>query len=195
MIVLLALGVACWTSFAWAILRFFRREAPRSAAMTANGVAGAVFGALQFGAIWFETDDQPAESTIGLLLSWAAAAGYLSSLGLFWWTVIHSRNRRQAIAFSEGAPSTLYVDGPYGRIRHPFYAAYMLFWLAGLLAAPDWPQLLAVLVMFSFYALAALGEERAILASPLRDQYAAYAQRAGRFTPRISIARSSNGYP
>jgi protein-S-isoprenylcysteine O-methyltransferase Ste14 len=179
-------------SFAWGIARFFRRSEARSYAMSANGLFGTVFGLLQFAAI-------VGVSPVGVLSlveysglhATLAASGYAFSLGLFWWTVAHSRHRRQALAFSGMLPGNLYTDGPYRRVRHPFYLAYMLFWASGIIAAPAAAQVVAAIVMSGFYIRAAIGEETRILTSDLFEEYRSYRAKTGMFLPIWSLRRQN----
>ena len=77
---------------------------------------------------------------------------------------------------------TLAVTGPYARIRHPQYVAFVLILLGFLL---QWPTLLT-LVMFPIllvmYARLAVTEEREMRATFAGD-YDAYAARTPRFIP------------
>lgn len=81
------------------------------------------------------------------------------------------------------APAAIVTHGPYRRIRHPFYAAFLLALAAVLVHSPH-----AVTAATFAYGLAMLTataarEERRLLASPFGAQYRAYMQRAGRFLP------------
>ena len=77
---------------------------------------------------------------------------------------------------------TLAVTGPYARVRHPQYVAFVLILLGFLL---QWPTLLT-LVMFPIllvmYARLAVTEEREMRATFAGD-YDAYAARTPRFIP------------
>jgi protein-S-isoprenylcysteine O-methyltransferase Ste14 len=82
-------------------------------------------------------------------------------------------------------PDGLVTWGAYRRIRHPFYAAFLLALLGGFLASPQ-PGTFFTLV----YGLLALNytagrEERQLLASPFGAEYEKYLQHTGRFWPRL----------
>jgi protein-S-isoprenylcysteine O-methyltransferase Ste14 len=84
------------------------------------------------------------------------------------------------------APSELVTAGPYARLRHPFYLAYLLMFGAFTACLPG-PGTFAVLA----YAGAALNftaarEERLLMCSSFGHEYRAYAARTGRFLPALS---------
>jgi protein-S-isoprenylcysteine O-methyltransferase Ste14 len=53
------------------------------------------------------------------------------SLGLFVWCVSSTRAKPLTVAYSVDVPVHLNSVGPYRRIRHPFYASYLLAYLGG----------------------------------------------------------------
>ena len=111
---------------------------------------------------------------------------YVVSFTLFWWAVPYARRGRLAIAFATTSPTTLVTDGPYRYVRHPFYAAYMTFWLAGSLATSQLVLFVPVIVMGALYWRAILWEERAFAAGPLAARYAEYARCTGELFPKFS---------
>jgi protein-S-isoprenylcysteine O-methyltransferase Ste14 len=90
------------------------------------------------------------------------------------WNVLYHAQRRHTLA----------TAGPYARIRHPQYVAFVLILLGFLL---QWPTLLT-LVMFPIllimYARLATMEEKE-MAAQFGDAYQAYAKRTPRFFPRF----------
>ncbi len=103
--------------------------------------------------------------------------------GGFWllsnaWNVLYHAQRRQTLA----------VSGPYARIRHPQYVAFVLILLGFLL---QWPTVLTLLmfpVLLIMYGRLAITEE-----AEMRAQFGAefdrYAASTPRFIPRIGRAR------
>ena len=99
--------------------------------------------------------------------------------GGFWllssaWNVLYHAQRRQALA----------AAGPYERIRHPQYVAFVLILLGFLL---QWPTLLTLLmfpVLLVMYGRLAVTEE-----ADMRKQFGAeferYAARTPRFIPKL----------
>lgn len=114
----------------------------------------------------------------------AAFALVAASLTLYEWARRTIRDRRFRIAWSGEVPGALCEEGPYRRIRHPVYAAYILVF-AGLLAAlPSWWTLAIFAGNAALFAHAARHDERAMAANPLASAYATYRARTGMFVPR-----------
>lgn len=90
------------------------------------------------------------------------------------WNVLYHAQRHGGLA----------VTGPYARIRHPQYVAFVLILLGFLL---QWPTLLT-LVMFPIllvmYARLAITEEHAMRAQ-FGDAFERYVERTPRFIPRL----------
>ena len=94
------------------------------------------------------------------------------------WHVLYHAQRKHALA----------TDGPYARIRHPQYVAFVLILLGFLL---QWPTLLTLLmfpVLLVMYGRLALNEE-AEMRMQFGDAFERYAQHTPRFIPRISKAQ------
>jgi protein-S-isoprenylcysteine O-methyltransferase Ste14 len=85
----------------------------------------------------------------------------------------------------DDAPEHLVTSGAYARIRHPFYASFLLVLSAVALAAPGIPSFVALAWGVVALNLTARREERRLLASVLGVRYAAYMARTGRFMPRL----------
>ena len=85
----------------------------------------------------------------------------------------------------DDAPQSIVTYGAYGRIRHPFYASFLLAFLAAFLYAPQAGTLLALLAGFLILDRTAAREERRLAASAFGEEYRAYIARTGRFFPRI----------
>ncbi|HEY2594238.1 MAG TPA: isoprenylcysteine carboxylmethyltransferase family protein [Chloroflexota bacterium] len=119
---------------------------------------------------------------------WAAAGfGFAASLACFGRCIAINRARPLTLAFANDIPAHLVRTGPYRVIRHPFYTSYMLAYIAGLIATAS-PLLIPVIVcMGSLYTRAASKEEAKFAARALRNEYAAYCRRTGRFTPRLRL--------
>ena len=80
---------------------------------------------------------------------------------------------------------TLIRHGPYGWIRHPFYASFALVVIANALTAANWFILLTGSLMFALLVIRCTREEENLI-SRFGDQYRNYMQRTGRFLPRLS---------
>lgn len=108
-----------------------------------------------------------------------------AALALFLWAAWTNRTRKLALAFTGAAPEHLQTAGPYRLVRHPFYASYLLAFVAGALAAGT-PWLVPAVAAGAWtYWRAACGEEEAFAESPLGDAYRRYSERVGMFVPRL----------
>ncbi len=90
------------------------------------------------------------------------------------WSVLYHAQRRHALA----------TAGPYSRIRHPQYVAFVLILLGFLL---QWPTLLTLLmfpILLLMYRRLALTEE-AEMRQQFGSAYGAYAAQTPRFIPRL----------
>lgn len=179
---ILALALVCFGSFAWAMQRFFVKPGRRPPGMQAIYVLGSLFTVLHLGVILWRFHPQVATTTGGALL-------YLGALALFWWSVAANRARPLAFAFASDRPEHLVTVGPYRYIRHPFYTAYTLAWIAGAVVVPAPWLLLTAAVMFGLYWGAARREEAGFAASALAAAYAHYRRRSGMFFPKLLPVR------
>lgn len=94
------------------------------------------------------------------------------------WKVLYAAQRAHALA----------ITGPYARIRHPQYVAFVLI-LSGFLL--QWPTLLTLAmfpVLVYMYVRLARREEREIAAG-FGEQYARYATRTPAFVPHLARLR------
>jgi protein-S-isoprenylcysteine O-methyltransferase Ste14 len=123
---------------------------------------------------------------------WRRAAGFclhLAAIVLFGWAVLATRQNRPALAFAGERPDRLFRSGPYAYVRHPFYTAYLLFWLGCAVATSSLIMLILFLSLAAIYTVAALGEERDFLRSDMRDEYEALRKSTGLFWPKLRLAR------
>ena len=168
------LSLACFGSFAWAVKGHFRSRGPVPTGMRLISVASlASMG-------WFLERllvDGPA-------LYWPIAAAMLTvALILFWWAIRTTKLRRLTLAFDDDLPSFLHSQGPYRWIRHPFYASYVLFWVATSLATPGALPWIVPVGFVATYVVAATKEERKFETSSLASEYVRYRARTGMMLP------------
>lgn len=79
---------------------------------------------------------------------------------------------------------TLVTTGPYRWVRHPFYCAFALLWVANALAAANW-FLLAVGGFAFLLLVVRTRKEEEKLVERFGDEYRRYMERTGRFFPRL----------
>lgn len=170
------LGWVMVASYIWSTKNHFSAE---RFPLGAKLVSAAVIGCALALSWTMAVADQPLPFALaGLALQGLSAA-------LFWWAIAASRAARLRFAFDTDKPAGLLTDGPYGRIRHPFYASYLLFWTGWSLASAS-PSSAAIVAFFAFaYTAAAQEEERNFAHSPLADDYGRYWAVTGRFWPRL----------
>jgi len=107
------------------------------------------------------------------------------SLGLMCFTLGTHRRRLSLWHQSNDAPEEIVTYGAYKRIRHPFYASFILAMIATVVLCPSpWT---ATLTLYSVLMLnyTAAGEERKLSASAFGDKYRVYMTQSGRFLPKF----------
>lgn len=82
------------------------------------------------------------------------------------------------------APSSIVTWGAYRRIRHPFYAAFLLALLGALIFCPHPVTLSTFVAGLVILNLTAAKEERKLFHSSFGSEYSDYMARTGRFMPR-----------
>ena len=181
---LLASGL---TSFAWGMRKFFVQPSGSTSGMKLISGCGFAFAVLHFAAIlWRDSVTEERAFVAGLLYVW--------SLGLFWWAISANSATRLSAIFSDDVPVHLVDKGPYRFIRHPFYSAYLLAWMAGPIATARWWLIPTVVVMAVIYWKAAASEEEKFSRSSLAAEYQSYRARTPLLVPnpmRLLLARRS----
>jgi protein-S-isoprenylcysteine O-methyltransferase Ste14 len=164
-------------AFARAITRHFARPEGLPPVMRVITVLGWLFamGLLALHALAQEW--VPWRVSVGLLLCALSAWLFRAALRA-------NQIQPLSVAGSRDQPQHLNQRGPYGRIRHPFYASYLYTWLGAGMISPHLWALIPAVVMGGLYWHCARAEERKFLNSPLAEPYRAYRRRAGLFWPR-----------
>lgn len=114
---------------------------------------------------------------------------WLSDLLILGGVIVHARSWR--VLHRAQVEGTLATGGPYARVRHPQYAAFVAILLGFLL---QWPTLLTLVmfpVLVSTYVRLARREEAPVRAR-FGAEYAAYAARTPAFLPRLARARGAS---
>ena len=128
------------------------------------------------GHLWSTLLGEAGNPHFGLLhlLSYALIGGGFWLLSNAWHVLYHAQRRGE-----------LALSGPYARLRHPQYLAFVLILLGFLL---QWPTLLTLLmfpVLLLMYGRLARSEEREMEAR-FGEVYRHYAERTPRFLPKLS---------
>lgn len=172
------LFLACFSGFTWSICRFFKQCGRKAAGMQIISWCGLTFSLLHIYALILKNHS-------GIGLSLAGSLFYGLSLLLFWSAVEANRAKPLTLAFTQDQPDHIVTHGPYRWVRHPFYASYISFWLAGVLACSYWPLLISLGIMSGLYFQAAREEERKFTNSSFAQTYRDYQTQAGMFFPKI----------
>jgi protein-S-isoprenylcysteine O-methyltransferase Ste14 len=170
-----------YLAIGWAILfHFVSRTRPLGfIVFTLTGTAN--FAVLVY-LLWFQEGagrgPGPWPMTAALVLIVAGAL-------LFGWAVAASWNAKLKLIFDLDRPRFVLQSGPYAYIRHPFYAAYILYWAGCALATLHWLNIAFLLCATVALAYAALAEESGFAATKRAEAYAAYRRKTGLFWPRL----------
>ena len=148
-------------------------------ATSAPFVLCVIFVALTFSGVM---DDRFFESTP---LEVASVVLAVASIALITFTLGTHRVPVSLWHQKENLPEHLVTYGAYSRIRHPFYASFILALLGAFLYSPQ-PEILALLLYgFLFLNFTAAREEKQLVASPHGAEYRGYLLRTGRFWPKL----------
>lgn len=90
-------------------------------------------------------------------------------------------------------PRHIVTHGAYARMRHPFYASFLLSLLGAAVAMPHWLTAAAFVLASAQLNRTAAREEAALIDSSFGPRYRAYLARTGRFWP--SAQRGSAALP
>lgn len=183
----LLVWVSAFSSFGWGMLRFFRKPSGLTWRTAFVAVLGLIFGVWHFFAIATSTLD-PLRLCIGIVLLSIATT-------LFWCTVRACGSRRLTAIFENDVPFQLVRRGPYRYIRHPFYASYTMFWLAGWIASDSILALISAGIMLGFYLDAGRKEERKFSSSMLATEYDEYRRHAGLMIPKLHVLQAAAPWP
>ncbi|MBI0539224.1 isoprenylcysteine carboxylmethyltransferase family protein [Roseomonas sp. KE2513] len=169
-------GFITFCSFAWALKHHFRIEGGMPSRMRKlSACSTAAFLLFVVLISFFGVDFGKGIAAIAL---------FLASGLLFWWTIRATKARPPAIAHTNNVPTMIYADGPYAYVRHPFYLAYSLGWLATALAGGP-IQWIPAILLIAWYYKTAHEEEEHFASSDLAAEYARYRDKTGLILPRV----------
>jgi protein-S-isoprenylcysteine O-methyltransferase Ste14 len=116
--------------------------------------------------------------------------GLAGALALFAWGRRSIRGQYFSYVFSNDTPALLWTGGPFGYIRNPFYASYLLAMASVALMLPGLIRFLVFAATALLLTSAARHEEKKFANSPLASEYESYRQRTGRFIPPFGPFRA-----
>lgn len=120
----------------------------------------------------------------------AGIAIYTVALSLFLSSIEACRRVPLPHAFVvDPRPAALVTTGPFRWVRHPFYVAYWLGFLAAPVATVSFILAVPLVVYTVVLVVTARREEARLLAGALGDQYRDYASRTGMFVPFVGRLR------
>ena len=174
----LAFALACFASFAWAARSYFGRRGGVTGSQRRVLASMYATATLHGCAILYLNRGTIFHFVTGVAL-------YTFSFLLFWTAASAARQTRLQLFFSKVPPNSLLTHGPYQVVRHPFYVAYTLAWIAGSIIV-DKPWLLASagFCLWIYYRAARL-EEASFQQTAFAQAYARYSEMVGMFVPRI----------
>src|SRR6266550_4294771 len=124
-------------------------------------------------------------STIPLPL-WMRWLGFpvgLCAIFLVHW-VLKSLGQNFSTSLTIKEKQTLVTHGPYRRVRHPMYTAFILLWIAFLLLSAHWFIGFTGIVAFVWTTVIRTPKEEEMMSDRFGEEYIAYKQRTGRYLPR-----------
>ena len=163
--------------FGWGLASYFARPDGTPRKMRLLGMIGTTCMLIHLGVL--------STSEIHRLEGAAASALYLAAVLVFGRAIRAAGQQRLNVAFTKRTPEFIVRSGPYRWVRHPIYTAYLLAWIAGVVAVQSWVLALTVPVLAALYVNAARAEEAMFARSRYAAEYRAYAGFTGMFFPRL----------
>lgn len=186
--VLLAVAIATAIIIAVAMQDFFVESRTNSPRVRALQDVGIVFAVSHFGVLVLRGSAGPNWAIAGIAMYVVATLLFLSAL---------EAARRVPLPrtfVDDPLPKALVTGGPFAVIRHPFYLAYSLAWLAAPVATHGPLVTLFALIAIAGYVIAARREERQ-LEDRFGEAYRTYKLGTGMLLPslaRLFAGRSSH---
>jgi protein-S-isoprenylcysteine O-methyltransferase Ste14 len=116
-------------------------------------------------------------------MRWLGFPVGLCAVFLFYW-VLKSLGQNFSTSLTIKEKQTLVTHGPYRRVRHPMYTAFILLWLAYLLLSANWFIGFTGIMAFVWTTVIRTPKEEQMMADRFGEEYLAYKQRTGRYFPR-----------
>lgn len=118
-------------------------------------------------------------------VSWLGAILFALAIWLLWRSHVDlGRNWTPTLGFRD--EHQLVTDGVFKHMRHPMYAAHILWGIAAALMLHNWIAGFAFLVVSVVHYLSRVNAEEQMMLEQFGEQYESYMQRTGRIIPRFS---------
>lgn len=176
--VLVAIAAATAVIIAVALQDFFLDSRVNNPKIRALQDVGVGFAVMHFGGLVLL-------GSVGPVWAGVAMAMYVVATLLFL-AALESARRVQLprTLVDDPMPRALITSGPFRFVRHPFYIAYSLAWLAAPVATHGPVITVSGLIAVGVYIVAARREER-LLAAHFGDTYEQYRRRTGMLLPML----------
>lgn len=117
-------------------------------------------------------------------LRWVAVAVALAALALLAWAD-HTLGTNLSITLQIKEGHTLVTTGPYHWVRHPIYAAALLFFIALSVVSANWLFAVCFVGPMALLGVLRIPKEERMLDEAFGESYRQYAERTGRLLPRL----------
>lgn len=175
---LVTVAAASFLLYGHAIQRTFSRSQGVDIRMRCLQIGGILFAWIHCWILVKIASQMTIRGTIALAL-------YLGGIGTFFAAKKAIQGYRLTLAFSPDIPNQIIQAGIYSRVRHPFYMAYSLTWIGGVVATGSALTTTTACLMIGAYLLAARYEERKFMLSALGPAYEDYRTRASMIWPKL----------
>lgn len=124
-------------------------------------------------------------------VGWLGAIFFALAIWLLWRSHVDlGRNWIPTLGFRH--EHQLVTDGVFKHIRHPMYAAHILWGIAAVLMLHNWIAGFAFLIVSVIHYLSRVNAEEQMMLERFGEQYERYMQRTGRIIPRYWKLDSSS---
>lgn len=117
-------------------------------------------------------------------LRWLGVAGSIGGQLLLWASHHHlAANFSGVVGLRD--EQQLVEAGPYRRVRHPIYTAYLVNYVSGGLVAGSWVLAFIPAALYGVMVAIRMPQEERLLQETFGERYAAYLARTSRLLPRL----------
>ena len=125
-----------------------------------------------------------------LFSPWLGAATWLVGLWVFWRS--HADlGTNWSVSLGLRSTHRLVTQGIYHLVRHPMYAAFILFGVAQALLLPNWIAGTSALVAVALLCVIRIPNEEAMMCEFFGQEYRDYMKRTGGVIPRLGTANEA----